>query len=50
MILLYIDPGAGSLIFQAFLSGLLSVLFLYKKILLVIKSKFKKKDISKGDD
>ena len=50
MILLYIDPGAGSLIFQALLSGLLSFLFLYKKILLFIKSKINKNAKSKLDD
>ena len=50
MSLLYIDPGAGSLIFQALLSGFLSLIFFYKKILIFIKSKFNKKDISKDDD
>ncbi len=50
MSLLYIDPGAGSLIFQALLSGLLSILFFYKRILLFIKSKFNKKGDSEEDD
>lgn len=50
MSLLYIDPGAGSLIFQALLSGLLSILFFYKKILIFIKSKFNKKDNFDVDD
>jgi hypothetical protein len=50
MSLLYIDPGAGSLIFQAVLSGLLSILFFYKKIIFFIKSKFNKKDNSELDD
>lgn len=50
MSLLYIDPGAGSLIFQAILSGLLSILFFYKKILFFLKAKFNKKDKSKFDD
>jgi hypothetical protein len=42
--LLYIDPGAGSLLFQALLSGFLSILLFYKRILFYIKSKFNKKD------
>jgi hypothetical protein len=50
MVLLYIDPGAGSLIFQALLSGLLSILLFYKRILIFIKSKFNKKDNSELDD
>jgi hypothetical protein len=50
MELLYIDPGAGSLIFQALLSGLLSILLFYKRILIFIKSKFNKKDSSELDD
>ena len=50
MCLLYIDPGAGSLIFQALLSGLLSIIFFYKRILIFIKSKFNKKDNSETDD
>ncbi len=50
MSLLYIDPGAGSLIFQALLSGLLSILFFYKKIIIFVKSKFNKKNNSEEDD
>ena len=50
MSLLYIDPGAGSLFFQALLSGILSIIFFYKRILLFIKVKFKRKDRSKIDD
>jgi hypothetical protein len=45
MILLYIDPGAGSLLFQAILSGLMTLIIFYKKIIGYIKFKFfKKKD------
>jgi hypothetical protein len=50
MILLYIDPGAGSLIFQALLSAFLSFILFYKRILFFLKSKFKKKDKSDLDD
>jgi hypothetical protein len=50
MMLLYIDPGTGSLIFQALLSGLLSILIFYKRIVIFIKSKFNKKDSSELDD
>jgi hypothetical protein len=50
MILLYIDPGAGSLIFQALLSAFLSFILFYKRILFYLKSKFKRKDESELDD
>jgi hypothetical protein len=41
--LAYIDPGAGSLLFQAFLSGLLTIVVFYKRVILFIKYLFKKK-------
>lgn len=31
--LLYLDPGSGSLLFQLFLSGLLTILVFFKKVL-----------------
>ena len=37
----YIDPGSGSLIFQAALSALLTIIVFFKRILLFIKFKFK---------
>lgn len=40
--LLYIDPGSGTLLFQALLSGLLTFLFFFKKILFSIKRFFAK--------
>jgi hypothetical protein len=42
MYLLYIDPGSGSLLFQALLSGLLTVVIFFKKIVAFIKFKFGK--------
>ncbi len=42
MYLLYIDPGSGSLLFQALLSGLLTVLVFFKRIVAFIKFKFGK--------
>ena len=39
-ILLYIDPGAGTLFYQAILSGVLTVSVFYKSITTYIKSKF----------
>jgi hypothetical protein len=45
MILLYIDPGSGSLLFQALLSGLLTVVVFFKRIVAFIKFKFGKKNI-----
>jgi hypothetical protein len=41
--LLYIDPGSGSLLFQALLSGLLTVLVFFKRIVAYLKYKFSKK-------
>jgi len=43
-ILSYIDPGAGSLLFQAILSGALTIVVFYKRIILFIKYLFKKKE------
>jgi hypothetical protein len=37
MILLYVDPGSGSLLFQALLSGLLTFIVFFKRILSFIK-------------
>ncbi len=45
MYLLYIDPGSGSLLFQALLSGLLTVVVFFKRIVAFIKFKFGKKNI-----
>ena len=42
--LAYIDPGAGSLIFQALLSGLLTIVVFYKRVILFVKNLFKKKE------
>ncbi len=44
MILLYIDPGSGSLIFQALLSGLLTVLVFFKRIVAYFKVRFGKNE------
>ena len=46
--LLYIDPGTGSLIVQALAAGFLSVLFYAKKIIRFFKSLFMKKRDEKG--
>jgi|LauGreDrversion4_2_1035121.scaffolds.fasta_scaffold648562_2 hypothetical protein len=45
MYLLYIDPGSGSLLFQALLSGLLTVVVFFKRIVAFIKFKFGKKNL-----
>jgi len=42
MCLLYIDPGSGSLLFQALLSGLLTVVVFFKRIVAYIKFRFGK--------
>jgi len=43
----YIDPGSGSLLFQALLSGLLTVLVFFKRIVTYFKYKFGKR---KGEE
>jgi hypothetical protein len=43
-LLAYIDPGTGSLLFQAILSGLLTIVVFYKRVILFIKQLFKKKE------
>lgn len=43
MCMLYIDPGAGSLLFQAILSAFFTLVVFYKKIILFLKLKFNKK-------
>jgi hypothetical protein len=43
-IILYVDPGSGSLIFQAVLSGILSIIIFFKKIVNYVRYKFGKKD------
>lgn len=42
MYLLYIDPGSGSLLFQALLSGFLTVVVFFKRIVHFIKFKLGK--------
>jgi hypothetical protein len=43
MFTLYVDPGSGSLLFQALLSGLFTVLVFFKRIIAFFKFKFGKK-------
>lgn len=43
MFILYIDPGTGSLLFQAILSGFLTIVVFFKKIISFIKLKFMSK-------
>ncbi len=38
--MLYIDPGSGSLMFQLLLSGMLTLLLFFKKLLHQIRSVF----------
>ena len=39
MFILYIDPGTGSLLFQALLSGFLTIVVFFKRIMAFIKLK-----------
>jgi hypothetical protein len=50
MYLLYIDPGSGSLLFQALLSGLLTVVVFFKRIVAFFKFKFGKKNTDHSSD
>lgn len=47
---LYIDPGTGSLIYQAILSGFLTFIVFFKKIVAFIKLAFKSKKEDKNND
>ena len=42
LILLYIDPGSGSLLFQALVSGFLTVVIFFKRIVAYVKYLFLK--------
>ena len=42
VVFLYIDPGSGSLLFQALLSALLTIAVFFKRIILYLKFIFKK--------
>ena len=44
MYILYIDPGTGSLLFQALLSGFLTIVFFFKRIKAFIMMKFMSKE------
>lgn len=44
VILLYIDPGAGSMLLQVLLAGILGIFTFFKNIKMFILSFFKKKD------
>jgi len=46
--LLYIDPGTGSLIFQALAAGIVSGLLYIKRILRFFKGLFSKKSDEEG--
>jgi hypothetical protein len=50
MFILYIDPGSGSLLFQAFLSGLLTIVVYYKRIVAFLKFKFGKNKSNAEDE
>ena len=44
MFILYIDPGTGSLLFQALLSGFLTIVVFFKRIKAFIMMKFMSKE------
>jgi hypothetical protein len=50
MFILYIDPGSGSLLFQALLSGFFTALVFFKRIVAFLKFKFSKKQIEEDLD
>lgn len=50
MVVLYIDPGAGSLLFQAILSGFLTIIVFYKRTIMFIKTLFKKREMKNNED
>lgn len=50
MYFLYIDPGAGSLVFQALLSAGLTIVIFYKRIFSYVKYMVKKNSDNKEKD
>ncbi len=50
MYFLYIDPGAGSLVFQALLSAGLTIVIFYKRIFSYVKYMAKKNSDNKEKD
>ena len=46
---LYLDPGTGSLIFQALISGFLTIVLFFKRIVIFFKLNNKKKS-NKDED
>lgn len=44
MFILYIDPGTGSLLFQALLSGFLTIVVFFKRIKAFLMLKFMSKE------
>lgn len=42
IVFLYLDPGSGSLIFQALLSTFLTIFVFYRRIINSIRNRFKK--------
>lgn len=48
-VLLYLDPGSGSLLFQALISGFLTIMIFFKRIVAFFKFKFMKKDKNEED-
>lgn len=47
---LYVDPGSGSLLFQALLSGLFTLILFFKRIVGFFKYKFGKKKTAEKDN
>jgi len=47
--LLYIDPGSGSLLFQALVSGFLTVVIFFKRIVAYVKYLFLKRKPKKEE-
>jgi hypothetical protein len=47
--LLYIDPGSGSLLFQALVSGFLTVVIFFKRIVAYVKYLFLKGKTKKDE-
>jgi hypothetical protein len=48
--LIYIDPGSGSLLFQALLSGLFTALIFFRRIITYFKYKFRNKKSGELDN
>jgi hypothetical protein len=50
MILIYIDPGAGSMVIQAMLAAVLAIPFFFRTQIARVIGRFRRQDSKSGED